>query len=654
MAGIGTAARNWKDEELIQQGIGTPAYHEPAGSIGTAAQNQGIGTPAYHEPAGSIGTAVQNQGIGTAATKQAQLAAPAMTAQNVKAPQQKTAPAMTSGNIAAPKSTAPVINPAQQYTPTAKQTQQKTAPAPLQANQNIKTMEGVTGATKQRMNELQGGYQPGAAAQQAMEQLQQIQASKPAGYNSPYAGQLSELLAGITGQKPFSYSINQDALFQSLSDYYQEQARQASMNAIGNAAGLTGGYGNSAAQAVGSQAYSQAILPLYDKAMDTARFAYDVYQGNQADRYNQLQALMNMDQNEYGRYRDTVGDWKDEREYYTGRYDTEEDRGYARYKDDLAYWTGLAEIENRDYRDEQERQEAIRQYNQDYERRVFENDRDYDRGVYESDRDYDRGVYESDRGYALDVDRFNRQAYESDRDYAMDVDRFNRAAYESDRDYDRGAYESDRDYALDVDRFNRGAYESDRDYALDVDRNNRADFESDRAFNRGVLESDRAYDRGVLESDRAYDRGVYESDRDYNLNQQELQERIRQFDESLNWDKMSADQKYAAEWVMQTLAMGKMPSDELLAAAGLSAEDAQQLIAKVSSGGSGGGKNVYYLDSKGNPYKKNADGSMTPIDPTTMKRGDELVEHADTPIGISNLVTGIQGITDNWKKLLGQ
>ena len=117
MAGIGTAVKNWKDEELLQQGIGTPAYHEPAGSIGTAAQNQGIGT------------AAQNQGIGTAASKTATpyaQPAPALTAV-------KEAPKTTAGNLTAPKTIAPTVNPVQQYTPAAPQTHSLKVPSPPQA-----------------------------------------------------------------------------------------------------------------------------------------------------------------------------------------------------------------------------------------------------------------------------------------------------------------------------------------------------------------------------------------------------------------------------------------------------------------------------------------------------------------------------------------
>ena len=472
-----------REEELrAQQGIGTAAYHEPQQGIGTPANNpgpgQGISTPAYHEPAGSIST-----------------------------------PASKDGTM---KPVDPMLGTSQQTT------QQKP----------IQVMEGVTAGTAQKLNQLDKGYQPGNAAQQAMQQLQQMQSQKPGGYNSPYAAQMDSILAEINGQKPFQYSVNQDALFQSLSDYYTQQAKQASLNAQGQAAGLTGGYGNSAAQAAGSQAYQQALLPLYDRAMDTARFAYDVYQGNQADRYNRLQALQSMDETAYGRNRDELGDWEREREYQTGRYDTETDREMQAYYNDLDYALKRAQIENADYRSEQERQEAIRQF---------------------------------EMNYAAEQERFNWQQQVDQRDY---------------------------------------------------------------------------------------DRNVLESDRNYQLNQQQMNEQIRQFNESLDWDKMNADQKYAADIVLQTLAMGQMPSDELLARAGLTAEDAAKMKARVSSGGAGGGKNVYYLDQNGNPYRQNTDGSMTPVDPSTLKRGDQFVENAGTGIGIANLVSGIQQMMDP-KKLLG-
>ena len=478
MPGIGTAANNY-DEELKklqqqqQQGIGTAAYHEPAGSIGT---------PAYHEPAGSISTPASkepNTGIGTPASN---------------------------------------LN-------------QATGQKPIQ------TMEGVTAGTKQKMDQLAQGYKQSDAAAQAQQALQQIMNQKPQGYTSKYGSQLEGILQQLQGKK-FNYSLNGDPFFQSLRDNKVQLAKQASMDAMGQAAGLTGGYGNSAAQAVGTQAYQNALLGLDDKAMESYNLALQRFQMEQQGLGDQFNMLNTLEQNNYGQYRDTVSDYNTERNFAADMYNTEEDRGYNRYANDLNYWTQRAQIENADYRSEQERQEAIRQF---------------------------------EMQYAADQERFKWQ---------QDVDK---------RDYNRGVLESDRNYAM---------------------------------------------------------------------NQQQFEEQIRQFNESLDWDKMSAQQKYAADYALMMLQNGQMPSDEMLAAAGLSAEDAEKLKAKIASGGPGGGKNVYYLDDQGNPYRQNADGSMTAVDPSTLKQGDQFKEGAGTAIGISNLVTGIRnaagGQATDWEKLLGK
>ncbi len=538
MSGIGTAAKNWKDELEQQQGIGTPAYHEPAGSISTPAQNQGIGTPAYHEPAGSIGTPASKDGTMKAVDPMRISAQPG----------------------------------AQQPT-----TQQK----PMQV------MEGVTAGTQQKLNQLDKGYQPGSAAQQAMQQLQQMQSQKPGGYNSQYAAQIDSILAEINGQKPFQYSVNQDALFQSLSDYYTQQAKQASLNAQGQAAGLTGGYGNSAAQAAGSQAYQQALLPLYDKAMDTARFAYDVYQGNQADRLNRLQALQSMDATAYARNRDELGDWEREREYQTGRYDTEANRDMQAYYNDLDYALKRAQIENADYRSEQERQEAIRQF---------------------------------EMNYAADQARFGWQ---------QQVDQ---------RDYDRNVMESDRNYGLQREQF---------DYGKQQDAQQQANWQAQ--FDYGKQQDALAQQNWQAQ----FDRGVLESDRNYQLNQQQMDEQIRQFNESLNWDKMNADQKYAADIVLQTLAMGQMPSDELLARAGLTAEDAGKMKARVSSGGAGGGTKTYYTDGQGNFYNIDAKGNRTKVDPKNIKPTDLIDSSKAVNLTNQNVTDSVNAVKAAIKKNKG-
>jgi hypothetical protein len=90
-----------------------------------------------------------------------------------------------------------------------------------------------------------------------------------------------------------------------------------------------------------------------------------------------------------------------------------------------------------------------------------------------------------------------------------------------------------------------------------------------RDYNRSIFENDRDYNRSVLENDRNYNRSVYEDDRDYYRS------------------VLENDRNYAYGIVEQTLANGQMPSAELLAAAGLTPEEAALLIAQQATNGSG-------------------------------------------------------------------
>lgn len=459
MAGIGTAARNyWEEEE--KKGIGTAATRVPGDG-----QGQGIGTAATRVPGQDISQ--PNQGIGTAATRQP-------------------------GQV--------------EY-----------APAPAQ-QQPIQVMQGVTPGTQQKLNGLQTGYQPTTAAQAAQQALQSIQAQKPQGYNSQYAPRLQSILQQIQGQKDFKYEVNSDPFFRMLADRKTTDAKLAGMNAMGQGAALTGGYGNSAAQGQAQQAYQEQLRGLYDEAISLEQRAFERDQARRADLYNQAGLLQGLDQAEYGRYRDTVGDWENERNYLTDLYNTEEDRGYNRYANDLDYYTRLAQIENADYRSEQERQEAIRQFNEQ--------------------------------------------------------------------------------------------------------------------FNRGVFESDRAFEEQRRQADL-----------DEAFRRDQLQENMRQFQESMEWDRLSSEQKYNFQTAMKILANGQMPSDDLLEAAGLSAEDAKKMMAQKATGGSGsGGKKTYYVDSYGNLYSEQ-NGLYTPADTSKIKNTDLIDTRKAKNIDSQNLTAGSMATT---------
>ena len=70
---------------------------------------------------------------------------------------------------------------------------------------------------------------------------------------------------------------------------------------------------------------------LNDQNLKLMQLAYQMYGDEIADKYNQLGAIEGLDNTDYSRYRDGVGDYYRDLDYYAGRYDT----GYG---NDLGKW----------------------------------------------------------------------------------------------------------------------------------------------------------------------------------------------------------------------------------------------------------------------------------------------------------------------------
>ena len=335
-------------------------------------------------------------------------------------------------------------------------------------------------------------YTPSQAVQDAMATLQNVEQNKPQDYNSRYGDALDAILQQIQNPEKFKYEFNGDELFKQYADLYTQKGRQASMDAMGQAAALTGGYGNSYAQQVGNQAYDQYLLGLYDKGMDLRDRAYQQYQDNRADLYNRLGALQGQDQTEYGRYRDAVNDWQNDRNYYAGRTDTAQNFDYNQHRDSVA--------------------DQWQQQNFDY------------------------GRHRDNVG-----DQWNQENHN---------------------------YQIHRDNVGDQQWQQNFNYQNYRDQVSDAQW------------------------------------------------QMQFDENVRQFNASLDQENMTNAQRQAATWVQAILANGQMPSAAMLQQCGLSEEDAQKLLAQMSGGSGGGGRNsgnssgnrTYYLDNAGNIYYINEQG----------------------------------------------
>jgi hypothetical protein len=101
---------------------------------------------------------------------------------------------------------------------------------------------------------------------------------------------LSEVGQKISGYKPFRYNADEDPLYRQLADRYAQMGRQASRNVQGQAAALTGGYGNSYAAQVGNQAYQQYLTALNDQLPSLQANAQTAW----ANEYDQLLQLYQM------------------------------------------------------------------------------------------------------------------------------------------------------------------------------------------------------------------------------------------------------------------------------------------------------------------------------------------------------------------------
>ena len=263
-------------------------------------------------------------------------------------------------------------------------------------------VQGMSDTTQQQLQKSQAGYQPNEAVQTAQQNMQNVQNMRPQTYNSKYSGALDSILAEIQNPKPFKYSFNDDELFKYYADLETQNAKKANINAQGQAAALTGGYGNSYGAAAGAQAYQEALLPLYERGMQLAQFARDNYDKDQQRPYDQLAALQGMDESDYGRYRDTMSDWRQDEQNARDVYENERNFGYNEYVDALNNALNIGKMESDSFRADQDEayrrdtfQQSINEFNATNEldwAQLEEKKREYDAGLTEEQRQYDQKV----------------------------------------------------------------------------------------------------------------------------------------------------------------------------------------------------------------------------------------------------------------------
>lgn len=313
-------------------------------------------------------------------------------------------------------------------------------------------------------------YEESERVRQARAALDAQNAARPGAYQSGYRQQLEDLYRQITERQPFTYDMNADPVYRQYKDQYVRQGKQAMQHTIGQAAALTGGYGNSYAQSAGQQAYNAyleqlgAVVPeLYGQAQEQYNREGDEMRANYG-------LLSDREAQDYARYSDEFNRYLNERDYLAAQARDEADADFARWQDEA----------NREYQAGRDA-EADRQWQKDYERQLArdaENVRQWNEQLaYEREKDAEANrQWNESFAYQKESDAADRAYRQSQFDYQKESDAADRAYRQSQFDYQKESDAADRAY-----RQEQFAYQKSQD-ALDRERQAARDAESDRQW----------------------------------------------------------------------------------------------------------------------------------------------------------------------------
>lgn len=191
------------------------------------------------------------------------------------------------------------------------------------------------------------------AAEAAVEQQKE---RKPEAYQSAYEDALKQVMDRILNREEFHYNLAGDALYRQYRNQAVQNGRLSMENTMGQAAALTGGYGNSYAQTVGQQAYQRELDNLADRIPELYNLAMGQYQLQSQGLQQKYDLLSGAKQQEYQQYQDGLAAWQKEADQLWQRYTDVRDADYDAYRDEIA-----------DLKWQQEYDEDRRRYDQEWE-----------------------------------------------------------------------------------------------------------------------------------------------------------------------------------------------------------------------------------------------------------------------------------------------
>ena len=189
-------------------------------------------------------------------------------------------------------------------------------------------------------------------------------------YTSKYQSQIDELTEAILGRDPFEYNYLEDPNYQQYEESYTRSGQRAMQDTLGQVAARTCGLASSYATTASQQTYDNYMAQLADKIPELRQAAYAMYQDEGDTMRANLDMLLALEQGDYAKYQDLLGQYNTDRNFDYGVF--RDEVGDDRYNLEWNYNAGRDQIEDQRYEDEtawnREQYESETEYNRALEK----------------------------------------------------------------------------------------------------------------------------------------------------------------------------------------------------------------------------------------------------------------------------------------------
>ena len=227
------------------------------------------------------------------------------------------------------------------------------------------------------------------------DKIAELEQGRPEDYQGKYDPQIDALLNEILNRDDFSYDAANDPLYQQYANMYRREGDRAMKETMAEAAAGAGGM-NTYAITAAQQANSYYNSQLNDKIPELYQLAYQMYLNDKESKVQDLGILQNMDATQYSRYRDTINDFYNDKNFAYGAYQDAVQQGNWQTNFD---YNGT--LDNRNFNNGEYWKNKEWDYNDYWTNKEYTDNRgdiEYDRKQNEKNEAYDKIVYYIENG----------------------------------------------------------------------------------------------------------------------------------------------------------------------------------------------------------------------------------------------------------------